>query len=481
MHDRVDTEAPSSTLPQGLDGSPLCILINGPNSPAEDPIVACDRRIAEQLRDLSTADDDYWTFRKETSRRLAHGLTQYPAMMVPSMQAVLLEVIAKNVEQVSSVLDPFCGSGTTLIECMRLGLNYSGQDINPLSVLICRAKAGPFQCQILKDAVIRVLRRATKDGSNRLEAEFPGLGKWFTRPTAIRLSRIRRAIRRETQIWCRLVFWTALAETVRRCSNSRTSTFKLHIRDEKDLESREIQVLSCFASILVDMTLRLRDEEIALRESGRLTSNGQYCGQVSLHLGNSAKQIPVTDGCRNDLIITSPPYGDNPTTVPYGQYSYLPLQWIDLCDIDGSADSKYLSSTHEIDHRSLGGSKKRALSSIKRTLPQSPSLDLTLVQLAALPKDRATRVAAFFRDFDECLDPILGTLRSNGYLVWTVGNRRVGGVSVPMDKILTELLLARGLTSVARIERAIPSKRMAPRNNIASTMHGETILVFRKG
>lgn len=34
-----------------------------------------------------------------------------------------------------------------------------------------------------------------------------------------------------------------------------------------------------------------------------------------------------------DLMITSPPYGDSRTTVAYGQFSRLSLQWLDLENI----------------------------------------------------------------------------------------------------------------------------------------------------
>ena len=65
-------------------------------------------------------------------------------------------------------------------------------------------------------------------------------------------------------------------------------------------------------------------------------------------------------------------------------------------------------------------------------------------------------------------------------MIWTVGNRRVGGESIPTDAILEELLVSKGICLVTRVERKIPSKRMATRNAIASTMRGEAILVFRK-
>jgi site-specific DNA-methyltransferase (cytosine-N4-specific) len=97
------------------------------------------------------------------------------------------------------------------------------------------------------------------------------------------------------------------------------------------------------------------------------------------------------------------------------------------------------------------------------------------------PRDRAVRVAAFCRDLNLSMDFILSKLASNAYMIWTIGNRRVGGQVVPTDDIILELLAVRGAKLVHRFERVIPSKRMAVKNNIAETMMAETILILRKG
>ena len=362
---------------------------------------------------------------------------------------------------------------------MRLGLNYAGQDINPLAVLFCRTKGGPFHTNALACAARDVVERATADPETRAEADFPGLEKWFCPAVIAALSRIRRAIRQVDHSWCRRVLWTGLAETVRLTSNSRTSTFKLHIRSLDDLRSRTPSPLNTFATITTDITQRLHQEAAALREAGHLTVDRFYRGDVSIRLGDSANSVPHRpDG--HDLLVTSPPYGDNTSTVPYGQYSYLPLQWIDLHDIDEDADPSCLRSTHEIDARSLGGSRKNAVHDVHHLLAVSPSLQDTLRKLEHLPTDRAGRVAAFCRDLDSSLCALHQVLRPGAYMIWTVGNRRVGGEPVPTDAILQELLAAKGVHLVTKLERKIPSKRMATRNAIASTMRGEAILVFRK-
>lgn len=464
----------------GGDGELAQALQTRKRSVVEHADAAIDACIADELASLSDADNDYWTFRRGAARRQAHGLSQYPAMMVPPVQAVLLGVVAQAAGNVDSVVDPFVGSGTTLIEAMRLGLNYTGQDVNPLAVLISRTKAGPYHVRRLQAAITKVHARAEADRGQKLEAAFPGLDKWFKPTVARELSRLRRAIRAESNLWCRRVLWTALAETVRLTSNSRTSTFKLHLRSVEDIEARDVPAIGTFSEILADIARRLAEEAASLREAGHLSPGGWYRGDVQIGLGNSASVVPTPAGDRHALLITSPPYGDNTSTVPYGQYSYLPLQWIDLSDIDDDADAGHLVSTYEIDSRSLGGSRKTALRDVQSILQRSPNLEETLRRLTALPIDRRGRVAAFCRDLDASLDAILRSLRPNAYMIWTVGNRRVGGEEVPTDRILTELLHARGSMAVARVQRNIPSKRMATRNSIATTMRGETILLFRK-
>ena len=438
-----------------------------------------DRTISDELERLSTADDDYWAFRGLAARNQTHGLTQYPAMMVPAMQTVLLKVVADAYGPVNKVFDPFAGSGTTLVESMRLGLDYTGQDINPLAVLFCRTKAGPFHIRRLARVVEEVVESARKDRGRRSEADFPGLEKWFCPVAITQLSRIRRAIRRVDHAWCRRVLWTGIAETVRLTSNSRTSTFKLHIRSQDELASRKVSPLQSFTTVTSDITKRLREEAERLRERGHLSTNGYYRGEVDIRLWDSTKVSPRLE--TYDLLVTSPPYGDNTSTVPYGQYSYLPLQWIDLQDIDKHADIDCLRTTQEIDARSLGGSKKNALDEVVPLLEASPALKHTLCRLEVLPADRTNRVAAFCRDLDASLEVAVKTLRSGAYMIWTVGNRRVGGEPVPTDGIISELLAAKGVHFVTRVNRKIPNKRMATRNAIASTMRGEAILVFRKG
>lgn len=72
---------------------------------------------------------------------LTHPLHSYPARMHPATARALVQ-LCFDTESVQPrvVLDPFCGSGTTLVEGRAAGLNVIGTDLNPLAVRIARAK-----------------------------------------------------------------------------------------------------------------------------------------------------------------------------------------------------------------------------------------------------------------------------------------------------------------------------------------------------
>lgn len=435
-----------------------------------------DEMLRRRFDSLTEVDKDYWSFKGNSRREYGHGMFQYPAMMVPQVVQAILNQACSVHPDIERVGDPFSGSGTIMTESMLHGLAFSGTDINPLAVLLCRVKSGPFYIDALKDKARDLLARIDEDGRWAVEVNFPNRDKWFSREVQIALSKVRRAIRYENALWARRFFWVALAETARASSNSRTSTFKLHIRTQEDINERSLDPVGTFRKALARNIQHYEEQATKLSEFGQLVC-GHYQQEVVISLADIRKVKGQAD---LDIVVTSPPYGDNATTVPYGQYSYLPLQWVDLWDIDGKIDPDYLASTHEIDKRSLGGSKRVKKEEVDQIKDRSPAFREYIQSLDEQPPDRSLRVVAFFRDLDSCLCPILNGLRPGGLMVWTLGNRKVGGKRVPMDIILADLLQAHRATLLCKLKRRISSKRMAPKNNIADTMSSETILVMRK-
>lgn len=429
---------------------------------------------------MANNDADHWSYKDCCNRENSHIYYQYPAMMVPNLQKELIKTIVDLQQGVQYVLDPFVGSGTTMTECMFQGLNFVGQDINPLSILLCKAKMGPFQPMALGNKADQIIQTAQNDCTTEIAVDFFGLIKWFRSDVAIAISKLQKAIRKEKYSWARKFFWISLSEVIRLSSNSRTSTYKLHMRPKEEIVQRSISPIDLFRSI-VNRNIR----EMAKQQAGlnRLTllKKGYYEKKINIFLQDSSKKINLADEhILFDLVVTSPPYGDNKTTVPYGQNSFLPLQWVDFKDIDDEIDSSWLKSTSEIDSRSLGGSLMDIINKSKYLLEISPTLATIIKELEVQKEDRILRVLSFFMDLNNSLAKISESVKNNAYLVWTVGNRRVGKLEIKTDAILIELMKWHNIKLITGVTRDILHKRMATRNNIVSTMKKERILIFRK-
>lgn len=128
-----------------------------------------DIRLKQVIEDYT---DDFWASVDRNPREDIHAYLQYPAMMVSGIQRKLVQIIRELQPDVKDVLDPFVGASTTMTACMLSGLNFTGQDINPLAVLVSRAKAGPFGYQILSESANRIFRTIEKDESERVETDF---------------------------------------------------------------------------------------------------------------------------------------------------------------------------------------------------------------------------------------------------------------------------------------------------------------------
>lgn len=432
--------------------------------------------VLEQIEAIQVGQEgDYWSFKNASRRSGAHALIHYPAMMVPNLQGKLLDAIKIASPTLTSILDPFAGSGTMLVEAMNRGMDFTGIDINPLAVLACQAKSGPYFVDAFEDKLEQLLSRISSDRGRLFFTNFEGRTKWFSDEVALDLSRIARGIEKEPQLWARRLFWLGLAKVVRQTCNSRISTYKLHIK-ASPVESIPAP-LSVLRKVLNGFSANLRWQRDAWAADG-LISSGRYKGRVKVELGDSRNLLGKSHA-RFDIVMTSPPYGDNATTIPYGQYSYLPMMWISPSDVSDNFDGKLLLSTHAIDSASLGGSRKRATERGIELEDKYPAVR-SFVSGVAKTTSEYKRFSSFFSDLEQGIDKICLVTANLGYQSWTIGNRRLAGRLVPMEEILMEMLQVRGLTPLGLIRRNIHAKKMAYKNNMSATMNMETVLMAKK-
>lgn len=438
----------------------------------QDPLI-------DQIKAIEAGQaDDFWSFKNTARRTGAHALIHYPAMMVPTLQGKLLDAIRLARPETDSVLDPFAGSGTILVESMNRQLNFTGIDINPLATLACLAKSGPYYVDAFDAKRAELMSRIGADKGRTLFVKFEGQDKWFNTDVSLELSRIARCIIEESSLWARRLFWLAFAKVVRSSCNSRMSTYKLHVHKADSIPTRSSPEIS-FAVVLENFSNHLRSQNEVWTKAGSMRE-GIYTKTTEIKLGDSRKLLDDENFRGSfDVVMTSPPYGDNATTIPYGQYAYLPLKWIVPGDVSEYLDPALLANTHAIDTASLGGSRKRAAERGADLVGKYDAAKRYAEGLCTTSSEYK-RFVVFFADLEDCLDKICVVTKVRGYQAWTIGNRHLGGKRVPMEDILAEMMAARGVETIGRIRRSIHAKKMALRNSISATMSTETVLLSRK-
>lgn len=473
-------------------------------------LTSTDELLVEKLKALPI---DYWDFKEDDTKEYTHGLHYYPAMMVCPISRNIIRIV-RELQPVQALFDPFVGSGTVLVEGMLSGIEtVAGNDINPLALMLTKVKTTPIPHDILvkeTDSLLSSIscRRsellwaldsidfyitntlgldvANKKGwgdeapkylkqfceEKKLDIvvpDFKNLGYWFRPRVIFELSIIKSEIEKIQNKDVRDFIFIALSESIRFVSNRRNGEFKLFRMPADKVKAFNPDVFSEFKRIL----LRNIDK---MHDFCEVLDKKNMHPKVSVFM-NDACTLKDAPNNAYDLIITSPPYGDSRTTVAYGQYSRLSLQWINLFEL---SEKEIMG----IDNSLMGGKKYR--NGFEFTLP-SPTLKESLERIKDMDVERAGDVFSFYKDLDASLKSVAEKTCSGGYQFWVVGNRTVKNELLKTDVIITELAPQYGLTPIHIIGRNIPNKVMPSQNsptNISgvtgATMTMEHIIVLRK-
>lgn len=447
--------------------------------------------LKEKFNSLTLESEDHWDYRGNTNseRDYVHGFCTYPAMMVPKMQREMLDVCLEHLQDTTPcLLDPFAGSGTILVEGMLRGLDIVGIDVNPLAILLCKVKTTILDPTILSEKTTQLIDRISAHDNVPLH-QFNGINKWFTDQAISDLSRIRSGIIAEEEIEYRRFFWATFCEIVRVVSNSRDCTYKLHIKEQNEIDAYDKDAIDLFKTALQYNICKYNEFYLELKARGHLKRDGlTYKRKVKIVLGDSIAYLNHSKQ-KYSLVFTSPPYGDNHTTVSYGQYSIMPLRWINCEDIDDSIDGALLTTLYEIDNQSLGGksSNKTMTSSRKKVVKKSKTLKAQLDEINNIASQKSNKIIAFYSDYDRFLASISRKMKHNAISVWTLGNRKVAKQEIFMNKIMIELCESYHMQLLTSFTRKILNKRMPKLNGyqgevkgLQSTMTREHILIFVK-
>lgn len=251
----------------------------------------------------------------------------YPAKAVPEMVNDLIKKVM-SIKNIGTVLDPFVGSGTTALESKYLGLDFLGSDLNPLAVLLSKTKTLTIENTSYTKKRLNEFVEQIKEEYPKAQLipihRFDGIEYWFKEKNIRELEflkfKIGQFVNRANKVnreMYALILLTAFSSTIRKVSLTRNGEFKLYRMSPNDIDRFLINAIEEFADAVTNLLNMLVD------------ANNKYDKKTKSKIFlKNAKKLDYLENSSVDLVITSPPYGDSRTTVAYGEFSRLSLQWM---------------------------------------------------------------------------------------------------------------------------------------------------------
>lgn len=363
-----------------------------------------------------------WDFKDSNTTDLSHSLHPYHAKFIPQIPYLLIKILTREHD---SVLDPFCGSGTTLVEALRLKRRSVGVDNSPLSCLLSKVKTTKIQQKKLETICIELLKRVKK-GGEPIIPDFPDKGKWFTFINLNDLGLIWKNIdyfkNQDLDIYnfFRVVF-SSILKTVANYKHHWNWTF---IGDNvlPDKERKKIDVFKIFER-------KLQKSKKMLTDLNNIIASTTVSAEI---FDLDARKISCNIPTQFNLMVTSPPY---PCAVDFNRYYRLTYYWF------GWNVNKYRDM--EIGARSKRG-KKDVLNKYKEELV-------------------------------DCISEIYNVMKRNSYSCFVIGDTQRKKEKIDAVNLIKEICKGAGFNFYIELNRKISKQSMAQKR-IAE----EKIIIFTK-
>jgi len=363
-----------------------------------------DESLSRSLVDAFRAATD-----KEAAVSLTHPIHTYPARLHPGTARILVKLAAElvgNRRSRLSVVDPFCGGGTVLVETAFGGGLAAGVDANPLAVSIARAKTW-HGTERQRDQVLRMAGQLTRTAidegraARRSGYEAPPpraprgvnanarnkqLSNWFPPHVRRELECLAAGVEAVKDPGQRNLLTVALSSVLYKVSYRASDTDKSRVKRNIG-RGQAARLFGDRAQLLCDGLAELA--KTAPRD------------RVNIYHGDARKlsAIPLPD--RVDAVITSPPYA--------GTYDYVDHHKLRM-DFLGYSSSQFAAD--EIGSRgSFNGDAKTRNAALER----------------------------FERDLGTSMAQMAKIVRPGGMIAMVIGDSLAGGRAVYADEVVARI------------------------------------------
>jgi hypothetical protein len=345
------------------------------------------------------------------------------------------ELLASGAGAASPVLDPFCGTGTTLLACAEHQVDCDSVDINPFLIWLARTKLGSYSSSQLAEAqsgLAKMRRAALRDS-----AKTPWLPplhqieKWWNSATLLALGRAWEALERvavdasrPAANLLRVAFCQVLIERSRAHFGHQSMSLTPSVASAEpaasDRGGENLDAVRVAEALGIALQRLLQAAAVPLPDTRRrLVQLDARRLHEKLALGHYGS------------VITSPPYANRMSYIrelrPY-------MYWL-----------RYLrdrKTAGVLDWHAIGGTWGAATSKLgtwvpgPSPIPAPPGLEPLLLSIAERSAVLSTYVRKYFHDMSTHLESLARVMRSGGTAFFVIGNSKFYDVVVPVERLL---------------------------------------------
>ncbi len=414
---------------------------------------------------------------------LNHRIFRFPARFHPP---VARELIKRYVKPGGVVCDPFSGSGTVAVEALLAGCRAVATDIDPLSVLVTRAKTREYDLDELDRVAVRLQAdlaamggaderiwggfereipeasfSAAVEAVSRHVPALPNITHWFRRRVVIQLAAIRALVEALVGSPAHPLVELCFASIIRNASNA----------DPVPVSGLEVTRHMLAKEALGRTIDPYRLLETSIRKAVEATRRfqGRRMGGGSARVSRAdARHLSIRGTGPVDCVLTSPPYL---AAVDYYRRHTLEMYWLGLTN--GPEERARLIPTY------LGRDRVGARHLLD--LAESRGSAIAERWLGSMPAMRPEKERAFRHycaGMGEAMSRMHDMANPGAPVIVVVGDVRLSGRKVAMSDLLEDLSPP-GLVLSDRLWYPLANRFMTYERRNGADIDVDHVLVFK--
>jgi len=441
----------------------------------------CSYSIAGETYNTLQAKLEYSSLKKvdlkrQGTRYSTHGLHEYKGKYNPQIVHGVLDILGVPLN--AKVLDPFCGSGTTMVECAHYDMQSVGTDINPMAVFLSNTKVNSLKLEVqhIRTLVKQIAecvenKKTLMDEYDKNDLRMLYLSKWIPKDTLCLIERLKETFELEAKETSDFLKVT-VSDLIRDYSNQEPSDLRIRKRTSPFPTIPFIQAwinnvykyLDAIEGVQKIKSYDVKNNYAVLQD---IRKGADFLGQEEF-----------------DVIMTSPPYA---TALPYIDTQRISLIWLGFCSPN---EIMMLESSLIGSREFVSNEKKKWLDEFNLNMQELPPEIISLVKElyeGLSDKDGFRKQAVpillyrYFTDMKRMFDNTYGVLKKKGKFALVVGNNKttIGGKTHVID---TPYWLAKlSESSGWKVDELLPLQTYKRYGiNSKNAINSETLIILQK-